>query len=150
MLPNRIVLKEGFLVYHTRTTTPLWRPYYDIYRLTVTDSVLLCSVCSTMVRLISETDLFVRISHQRTRLSQPFVWPVTPFDVTQIGVASMPGVQVVTIIIQPVHVGCRGCGPWTDYKVLPGVTGHRWLVLTQYKPNYTDTVQARLHWHSLS
>ena len=48
----------------------------------------------------------------------------TPFDVTQIGVALTRGVKVVTIIIQHVNVGCRGCGPWTDYKVPPGVTGH--------------------------
>ena len=48
----------------------------------------------------------------------------TPFDVTQIGVAFTRGVKVVTIIIQHVHVGCRGSCPWTDYKVLPGVTGH--------------------------
>ena len=48
----------------------------------------------------------------------------TPFDFTQIRVDSTGGVKVVTIIIQHVYVGCGGCGPWTDYKVLPGVTGH--------------------------
>ena len=34
----------------------------------------------------------------------------------------------------------RKCGPWTDYKVLPGVTGHNLLVLIQYKFSYTVTV----------
>ena len=48
----------------------------------------------------------------------------TPFDVTQIGVAITRSVKAVTIIIQHVHVGCWDCGPWTDYKVQPGVTGH--------------------------
>ena len=48
----------------------------------------------------------------------------TPFDATQIGVAFKRGVKIFTIIIQHEHVGCRGCGPWTDYKVPPGVTGH--------------------------
>ena len=39
MLPNRIVLMVVLLVYHTRTTSSLWRPYYDRYPLTVTDMV---------------------------------------------------------------------------------------------------------------
>ena len=39
MLPNRIVLIVVLLVYHTRTTSPLWRPYYDRYHLTITDRV---------------------------------------------------------------------------------------------------------------
>ena len=39
MLPNRIVLIVALLVYHTRTTLPLWRPYYDRYPLTITDRV---------------------------------------------------------------------------------------------------------------
>ena len=39
MLPNRMVLVEGLLVYHTRTTLHLRRPYYDRYHLTVTDRV---------------------------------------------------------------------------------------------------------------
>ena len=39
MLPNRIVLIVVLLVYHTRTTSPLWRPYYDRYPLTITDRV---------------------------------------------------------------------------------------------------------------
>ena len=37
MLPNRKVLIVVLLVYHTRTKTPLWRPYYDRYPLTITD-----------------------------------------------------------------------------------------------------------------
>ena len=37
MLPNRIVLTVVLLVYHTRTTSPLWRPYYDRYPLTIPD-----------------------------------------------------------------------------------------------------------------
>ena len=48
----------------------------------------------------------------------------TPFDFTQIRVDLTRSVKVVTIIIQHVYVGCGGCSPWTDYKVLPGVTGH--------------------------
>ena len=39
MLPNWIVLIEVLLVYHTRTTSPLWRPYYNQYPRTVTDRV---------------------------------------------------------------------------------------------------------------
>ena len=39
MLPNRIVLIVVRLVYHTRTTSPLLRPYYDRYPLTITDRV---------------------------------------------------------------------------------------------------------------
>ena len=39
MLPNRIVLIVVLLVYHTRTTSPLWRPHYDRYPLTITDRV---------------------------------------------------------------------------------------------------------------
>ena len=39
MLPNRIVLIVVLLVYQTRTTLPLWRPYYDRYPLTITDRV---------------------------------------------------------------------------------------------------------------
>ena len=39
MLPNRTVLIVVLLVYHTRTTSPLWRPYYDRYPLTITDRV---------------------------------------------------------------------------------------------------------------
>ena len=48
----------------------------------------------------------------------------TPFDVAQIGVAFMRGVEVAIIIIQHVYVGCGGCDPWTYYKVLLGVTAH--------------------------
>ena len=39
MLPNRIVLIIVLLVYHTTTTSPLWRPCYDRYPLTITDRV---------------------------------------------------------------------------------------------------------------
>ena len=39
MLPNRIVLIEVLLVYHTRTTSPQWRPCYDRYPLTISDRV---------------------------------------------------------------------------------------------------------------
>ena len=39
MLPNRLVLIVVLLVYHTRTTSPLWRPCYDRYPLTITDRI---------------------------------------------------------------------------------------------------------------
>uniref|UniRef100_M4BAT3 Uncharacterized protein n=1 Tax=Hyaloperonospora arabidopsidis (strain Emoy2) TaxID=559515 RepID=M4BAT3_HYAAE len=39
MLPYRIVLTVVLYVYHNRTTSPLWRSYYDRYPLTVTDRV---------------------------------------------------------------------------------------------------------------
>ena len=39
MLPNRLVLIVVLLVLHTRTTSPLWRPYYDRYPLIITDRV---------------------------------------------------------------------------------------------------------------
>ena len=39
MPPNRIVPMVFLLVYHTRTTSPLWRPYYDRYPPTITDMV---------------------------------------------------------------------------------------------------------------
>ena len=39
MVPHRIVFIVVLLVYQTRTTLPLWRPYYDRYPLTITDRV---------------------------------------------------------------------------------------------------------------
>ena len=50
-----------------------------------------------------------------------------PFDLTQMEVAFVRRMEVFRFIIQHVH------SRWTDYKVLPGVTGHRSLVLSQYK-----------------
>ena len=61
MLPNRIVLIVFLLVYHTRTTSPICRPYYDIYPLTITDRVWYyrLALCDTKGCLISDTDPFL-------------------------------------------------------------------------------------------
>ena len=62
----------------------------------------------------------------------------TPFDIAQIIVAFTGSVKAVAVyIIQHVHVECWGCGPGTDCKVLPGVTGHRNGVLNnRYEVDY--------------
>ena len=50
-----------------------------------------------------------------------------PFDLTQMGVAFMRGIEVIPFITQHVY------GRWIDDEVLPGITDHRLLVLSQYK-----------------
>ena len=47
-----------------------------------------------------------------------------PFDLTQMGAALVRWMEVFRFIIQHVH------SRWIDYKVLPGVTWHRPLVLS--------------------
>ena len=61
------------------------------------------------------------LSYRRTQ-----AFDSIPFDLTQMGVALVRWMKVFRFIIQHVH------SRWTDYKVLPGVTGHRSLVLSQY------------------
>ena len=52
----------------------------------------------------------------------------TLIDIAQMGVACTSFVKSVDFnFVQHVHVGRCECGLWTDYKVLPGVTGHRRL-----------------------
>ena len=52
----------------------------------------------------------------------------TPFDIAQMVVSFTGSVKSVAFdFVQYVPVGRCECSPWTDYKVLPGVTGHRRL-----------------------
>ena len=47
---------------------------------------------------------------------------------------------VVAFVVLHVHVE-RVCGPWTDYKVLTGVTGHRSNTLdNQCEATITDSI----------
>ena len=47
----------------------------------------------------------------------------TPFEVTQLAKAFTRGVEGL-LLFEHVHVKWGGRGRWTDYKVLPSVTGH--------------------------
>ena len=85
MLPNRIVLIVVLLVYHTRTTSPLWRPYYDKYHLTITDRVryyrlaYVIRKCAISVKLISFCVYHTNVPGYHHRLCNP----VTPFSTKQ-------------------------------------------------------------------
>ena len=52
----------------------------------------------------------------------------TLFDIAQIGVYLICTVKAVAFyIVQHVHAERCASGPWTDYRVLPGETGHQQL-----------------------
>ena len=82
-LPNRIVLIVVLLVYHIRTTLPLWRPYYDRYPLPITDRVryyrlaYVIQKCALSVILISFCVYHTSVYGYHNYLCNPVTYTLT-------------------------------------------------------------------------
>ena len=87
MLPNRIVPIVVLLVYHTRTTSPLWRPYYDRYPRTITDRVRYSRLAYVIqkyalsVTLISFCEYHTNVPGYHNRLCKPVTLVAPPYSV---------------------------------------------------------------------
>ena len=127
MLPNRIVLIVVLLVYHTRTTSPLWRPYYDRYPLTITDRVRYYRLAyviqkyASSVILISFCVYHTNVPGYHNHLCNP----VTPSPTKQ----SVPWIDIFNFLIEIVRrkqITSRLCSrhllhQWRSLRIPPSL-----------------------------
>ena len=92
MLHNRIVLIVVLLVYHTRTTSPLWRPYYDRYYLAVIDkgryyrSAYVIQTYALSVKLISLCVYHTNVPGYHNRFCNPGLPSPTKHSIPRIDI----------------------------------------------------------------
>ena len=142
MLPNRIVLIVVLLVYHTRTTSPLWRPHSDRYPLTITDRVryyrLACYALSVM--LISFCVYHTNVTGYHSHLCNPVIPSPTEQSIPRIDILHLShwdsSERTDNLTLCSRHLAHQ----WRSFRIPPSI----WK--TSYEKRISSIMTVTLSW----
>ena len=151
MLPNRIVLIAVLLVYHTRTTSPLWRPCYDRYPPTITDIVRYYRLAYVIQKYKS---MPYRWYWSLSVYTKPMYLVITTICVIPLQILNVPTAPTKKACVMLAHLTdsgsilslpdvSQGYGPFEQSSSIKKILGISWMVVS------TSRTPRSIYWTSI-